>query len=176
MTTIFLTGLSLSCDAQILTLDNLIEIHKSGLAKFNSDLLAKGWIFKGRESEASSDEGCDFPISWAFSPSQSDYSEASAFVILTHRGQACTRLISYQTSSKAAFKIIKSRIVQYKMNLINSKVVNSVDGSGSGIKEMYEGSNYTIEVITSTYTEGNAKPVQSYIFVLTPKFLTPKKD
>lgn len=144
---LIVTALSFSfstAQAQSLSLDELISLRSKDVDGVNNFLSARGWTF----SDAAEETDNQYSRStWAFGK-QYYSGRAKAFVTLMSADGYYNK-ITYKTSVKSHFDLLKSRILAYKM-LKTSSSVN--DGS---ISTTYVGKSYIVESWVSTDSESS---------------------
>lgn len=164
---LFTLGLSASVQAQALSLDQLIAYQKGGLSVMNNSLIGRGWVFKGKEEAEGAPAECDFPmITWLYGQSTNDASKADAFVFLGKQAD-CSYIVSYQVFNPLYVKQIRAAVAAYNMKLIDTQVVSNALNE-PGVKELYQGATYTVEVVTAS-RKSSASALMNYYYIMVYK-------
>lgn len=142
--------------AQILSLDQLVNLQTKDLEYVNEFLVSRGWQFDSSEAETDEDMG---KAIWGYGKSDFDPEKAVAWFYLIY-SPGYESVIRYQTHNKSHYTSIKNRIAALGMKLVDSQIVDD------GLYSVYLGKNYAIKVISSSSRDS---AVAKYIFTVIKK-------
>lgn len=149
--------------AQTFTFDQLISLGNNNLARINSTLVAKGWVFKGESTNNRSTDGCSSPeVYWVH------YSNGNNPKLKYFDGPRCRNIIEYQTTNLITFNNIKAGLHKYKLQNFESKgstVRRTLDGEHTGITEAYQSYNYLVSFTTTSSKPSSGKS-KNYFLVM----------
>lgn len=135
-----LTGLSTQAKAQFLSLEALIHLRGQDVETVNATLSGKGWRFNDAQAETSGQYGT---ATWSYG--QRLYSERAESFFKLYTADGYFNKVSYQTSNRQHYELLKGRIVANKMTKLSSQAENGY------ISTTYMGANYF--VMTSIGTD-----------------------
>ena len=137
--------------AQQLTLDQLITLSGRDVDQINEYLASRGWAFDDAAQEEDEEVA---HASWAFQKTSSYYdsdnARAQAWLQINNPGSE--QHLIYQTSSKAHYDAVRTRILAFKMERLGSDVVKG------GIRTSYAGANFIVTTSVRAADDGR-KPV-----------------
>jgi hypothetical protein len=134
-----------SSTAQLLGLQDLIQLQQNDFVKINDLITSKGWEFShSKKSELDKYN----TVSWAYQ--KNDYGEAIGWLTL-YTDEGSENILSYQIHSGDIYNAIKNQISSLGMRVINSSIKDNE------ISSVFQGKHYTI-TITITSDEDNANP------------------
>ena len=149
--------------AQTLNFEQLLNLGNNNLARINTTLLAKGWVFKGETTNNRSTDGCSSPeVYWVH------YSTGNKPQFKYFDGPRCRNVVEYQTTDLIAFNNIKAGLQKYKLQNFESKgstVRRSLDGEHTGITESYQSYNYLVS-FTNTSSKPSSGKSKNYYLVM----------